>query len=82
MALVRAGGRVSFALLGADATERQWHSCPWLEGLLTGEDKDVKRKDIVMLTHPLLRFQAGESFDEAIGKRLRYRGEDHTVGAG
>jgi hypothetical protein len=35
-----------------------------------------------MLAHPLFRFQAGEPIDEALGKRLRYRGEDHTVDAG
>jgi hypothetical protein len=68
-----------FALLCADDTERRRTRCPWLDHLLTGEDEYVKS---VMLTHPLLRFQAREPIDEAVGTLFRYRGEDHTVGAG
>jgi hypothetical protein len=52
-----------------------------LDYLLTGKDKYVKGEGIVLLTHPLLRFQASEPIDEAIGKRFRYRSEDHAVGA-
>ena len=53
--------------------------CPWLDRLLTGKDEYV---NIVTLTHPLLRFKAREPIDEAVGNPFRYRGEDHTVGAG
>jgi hypothetical protein len=68
-----------FALLCADDIERRRTCCPWLDHLLTGEDEYV---NIVMLTHPLLRFKAREPIDEAVGKLFRYRGEDHTVDAG
>jgi hypothetical protein len=54
-----------------------------LDCLLARKDKYMKREIIIaILTHLLLRFQLREPLDEAIGKRFRYRGEDHTVGAG
>ena len=67
-----------FALLCADDTERWRTRYPWLDHLFTGEDEYV---NIVILTHPLLRFKAREPIDEAVGELFRYRGEDDTVGA-
>ena len=64
---------------GIGNCSRSAHESCGLNRLLAGEDEYVK---IVMLTRSLLRFKAGEPIDEAVGTLFRYRGEDHTVGAG
>ena len=41
--------------------------CPQLNHLLTGDDEYVKREDMVRLAYVLLRLNAREPVDEALG---------------